>query len=114
MVERSDVLAAAAPISGGINIPYDDVARPIPTMVYWGGDDDSAYEQDFNGMSLEMIDTLSSNAHPVVACNHNSGHNIYASYFDDIMPYLLAHTLESIDSPYSDTTEGLGSNCFIP
>ena len=114
IVERSDVLAAAAPISGGINIPYADVARTIPTMVYWGGEDDSAYEQDFHGMSLEMIDTLSDNEHPLVTCNHNSGHNIYSSYFDDIMPYLLAHTIDRVDSPYMDLVEGLSAYCSIP
>ena len=100
-----------APISGGINIPYADVARKIPTMVYWGGDDDSAYEQDFNGMSVQMIDTLSENGHSVVACNHNTGHNLYTSYFDDVMPYLLAHDLASTDSPFSESLGSLSSYC---
>ena len=67
--------------SGGINIPYTDVAQTIPTLVYWGGEGDSAFEQDFHGMSLEMIDTLSEAGHPLITCNHNTGHNIQPSYF---------------------------------
>ena len=83
-------------------------------MVYWGGDEDSAYGQDFNGMSLEMIDVLSANEHPVVSCNHGSGHNLYARYFDDVMPYLLAHTLDAIDSPFTSSVDGLSAYCSLP
>ena len=114
MVERADVLAAAAPISGGINIPYADVARTIPTLVYWGGDTDSAYEQDFHGMSLEMIDTLFEQGHPLITCNHNSGHNIKSSYFDDIMPYLLNHTLDGSVLGYEELIATFSSYCSIP
>lgn len=114
MVERSGILAAAAPISGGINIPYADVTRTIPTLVYWGGEGDSAFEQDFHGMSLEMIDTLSEAGHPLITCNHNTGHNIQPSYFNDIMPYLLNHTLESSTLAYDELITDFSSYCSIP
>ena len=114
LVERSNVLAAVAPVSGGINIPYSNVSRAIPTMVYWGGEIDQAYEQDFHSMSLDMMSVLSSHDHPLIACNHETGHNIKPSYFDDIMPYLLAHTLDSTNPPYSELLEEASSYCFIP
>lgn len=92
---RSDVIAAAAPFSGGISTPYVKTSNQPPTLVTYGGPSDSAFEQDFNKLGTDMASELKSEGHFVVLCNHNQGHHIEAGYLNWSMRFLLDHSLGS-------------------
>jgi predicted esterase len=114
IVERSSVISAAAPMSGGISLPYQDVERKMPTLVLWGGETDEAYEQSFHNWSTEMIETLVENDHFVVSCNHGMGHHLEPSFMDIVMPFLLAHPKDVEPLPYLDgLPESYPSYCYV-
>ena len=114
LVERSDVIAAAAPMSGGIMLPYADVDRAMPTLVLWGGETDSAYGNDFHAMSLDMIDILLGNNHFAVSCDHGMGHVLRPEFMDVVVPFLLDHPMGISPLPYQDgLPEGLPKHCTV-
>jgi predicted esterase len=92
---RSDVFAAAMPFSGGFMTQPSADTVTIPTLVSWGGEDDTYYGQDFNALAGSMVETLSERGHGVVACNHGTGHALYASYWDWALTFLADHTRSS-------------------
>ncbi|MEE2643990.1 MAG: PHB depolymerase family esterase, partial [Myxococcota bacterium] len=68
---RSSVIAAAAPMSGGLIINYPAVTeRVLPFMLSWGGEEDLAVEQNFNTFALALLEDLERRSHTVVACDH--------------------------------------------
>ncbi len=92
---RSDVIAAAAPFSGGISLPYMKTDNQPPVIASYGGSTDFAFEQDFSKLASEMVTELKAEGHFVVLCNHNQGHHIEASYLPWAMQFLTDHTLGS-------------------
>lgn len=114
LVERSDVIAAAAPMSGGIMLPYADVERVMPTLVLWGGETDSAYGNDFHAMSLDMLDILVDNQHFALSCDHGMGHVLRPEFMDVVVPFLLDHPMDVATLPYQDgLPEGLPAYCTV-
>ncbi|MCB9587532.1 MAG: hypothetical protein H6718_19175 [Polyangiaceae bacterium] len=99
---RSDVIAAAAPFSGGISLPYVKTSNQPPTLVSYGGPTDMAFSQDFEKLADEMVSELKTEGHFVVLCNHNQGHHIEASYLPWAMQFLTDHSLGSAPA-YTDT-----------
>ncbi len=71
---RSDVIAAAAPFSGGYLFKYPSTKNKFPEMVVWGGEADSAFSQNFNTLANALIPALKSDGHAVLKCNHGTGH----------------------------------------
>jgi len=101
---RSEVLASAAPFSGGLFRSKSDGWQPIPTVVSWGGPSDIYYGQDFEGLAFSMSNTLKEDGHFVIRCNHNLGHSLNA----DVWPYAFRFF---IDHPRGETVlpyEGAG------
>jgi dienelactone hydrolase len=103
VLTRSDVLASAAPFSGGLMNFQAEGWQPIPTVVSWGGEDDFILDQDFDLLARSMMDTLSEDGHFIVGCDHGLGHALapevwpYAFQFFsdhpqgvDPLPYELA------------------------
>ena len=103
VLTRSDVLASAAPLSGGLMNFKAEGWQPIPTVVSWGGEDDFILDQDFDLLARSMMDTLSDDGHFIVGCDHGLGHALapevwpYAFQFFsdhpqgvDPLPYELA------------------------
>lgn len=103
VLTRSDVLASAAPFSGGLMNFQAEGWQPIPTVVSWGGEDDFILDQDFDLLARSMMDTLSDDGHFIVGCDHGLGHSLapemwpYAFQFFsdhpqgvDPLPYELA------------------------
>lgn len=106
ITQRSDVLAAAAPFSGGFIRDLEDGAPVIPTLVTWGGVSDTAYQQNFNTFAQNMISDLRDADAFVVACNHNDGHSISAGYWPWALDFLLAHpkgTADAFDGTLPDS-----------
>ena len=71
---RSDVIAAAAPFSGGYLFKFPTTTNKFPEMVTWGGVNDNAFSQNFNTLALALIPALKSDGHFVLQCNHGTGH----------------------------------------
>ncbi len=96
---RADVLAAAAPLSGGILTPFAPTAAP-PTLVVWGGETDIEVEQDFHLLANDMIDMLTTNGQYVVACNHGLGHSLSSDFWPWVMDFLGDHSRGIAPEPY--------------
>ncbi len=97
---RSSDFAAAAPWSGGMQIPFSSPHDKIPALVSWGGPNDFAYEQSFDTLANVMIDKLVDEGHFVVSCNHMQEHVVPAGGWDWAFEFLLAHEQEQEVSPF--------------
>jgi poly(3-hydroxybutyrate) depolymerase len=100
---RSDVLAAAAPFSGGLFRPKSAGSVPIPTVVSWGGVEDSYYDQDFDALAAQMIDSLGNDGHFVIQCNHGLGHSLSAEVWDYAFQFFTDHPRGVAPPPYAET-----------
>ena len=74
-LHRAEVVAAAAPMSGGYLQAWQSLIAPAaPWMVTWGGADDFAVDVDFNDAANDLIGNLEADGAFVVACDHGGGH----------------------------------------
>jgi dienelactone hydrolase len=97
---RSDVIASAAPFSGGLFQAKNEGWQPIPTLVSWGGVEDIYYDQDFDGLAGSMIDTLRADGHFVIGCDHGGGHSLRTELWPSAFQFFIDHP-QGIDSaPY--------------
>lgn len=99
-VTRSDVLAAAAPFSGGLTLNYE-ASTQIPVLMSWGGVNDEAAGQDFHLLSTEMRSTLVEAGNFVVACNHGLEHEIFAEFIPWAVRFLKDHPRGVTPEPYA-------------
>jgi hypothetical protein len=98
---RSDVLASAAPFSGGLFRPKSDGWVPIPTVVSWGGEEDIYYDQDFDVLAGQMVDALGNDDHFVIQCNHGLGHSLSAELWDYTFQFFADHPRGVTPAPYA-------------
>ena len=111
---RGDVVAAAAPFSGGVLGTWPDEPSPPPTLVTWGGEEDIAYEQDFNAYAEAMLDELDSRAVPAAACDHGLGHSLEADFWPWAFTFLLDHPRGLEADPYAaGLPEGFPEYCQV-
>jgi len=112
---RSDVLASAAPFSGGLMNPKVDGWEPIPTVVSWGGEDDISNGQDFNALAATMMDSLSEDGHFTVGCDHGLGHSLAAEMWPYAFRFFLDHPKGVDPLPYTSTAlpSEFPDYCFI-
>ena len=98
---RSSVIAATAPMSGGLMINYPSTTeRTLPFMASWGGENDSAVEQNFHTFALSLLADLEGREHLVIACNHGGGH-VWAQALNRAMwRFFNDHPLDGGPSPY--------------
>ena len=73
-LNRADVVAAAAPFSGGYAFQIPSETRQVPYMVSWGGPTDLSTGQDFHALGLELLEKLTGHGSFALACNHGMGH----------------------------------------
>ncbi len=99
--QRSQMLASAAPFSGGLLGPMAEDFFPLPVQVLWGGDSDHAYAVDFSETNAEMLDTLGAAGSFLVACEHDGGHSYDPSFWDFTLPFLLDHPRGVAEEPYA-------------
>ena len=97
---RSDVIASAAPFSGGLFREKVEGWVPIPTLVSWGGEDDTYYGQDFHNLAALMTERLLGNGHFVINCNHGLGHSLAAEVWPYAFRFLMDHPRGVEPLPY--------------
>ncbi len=98
---RSNVIASAAPMSGGIGTPVIDSGYAMPALVVWGGATDVAFQQDFDVLANQMIDLFLDDGQFVVACDHGLGHTLDPSFWQWVLPFLLDHPRDLSAEPYA-------------
>jgi dienelactone hydrolase len=75
ILNRSEWLASAAPMSGGVlSNYYTSPTDPIPVMLIWGGPTDVYGSFSFDLASKDFSEDLQGDGHFVVECDHGSGH----------------------------------------
>jgi poly(3-hydroxybutyrate) depolymerase len=99
---RSEAFGSAMPFSGGFMTSPSADTLPIPTLVSWGGADDTYYGQDFDALSRSMSQTLSDRGHAVVVCNHGTGHNLESSFWEWALQFMEDHPRGTRELAYSD------------
>jgi len=97
---RSDVIASAAPFSGGIFREKIDGWVPIPTLLSWGGEDDTYYGQNFHDLAALMTERLTSDGHFVISCNHGLGHSLSGELWPYAFRFLMDHPRGVEPLPY--------------
>ena len=112
---RGADLSAAAPMSGGDLVSWPEDVHPPPTLVTWGGEEDSAFDQDFNAYSLDLIAKLEEQGALVATCDHGLGHELEADFWPWIMEFLLDHPQGLTEEPYADALPGdFPEYCSLP
>ena len=112
---RSDVVAAAAPLSGGLIIDYFMPERRVPFLVSWGGPDDASNGQNFDTFARDLITDLQGGGHPLVTCEHGEGHAWNPPFNPWVLDFLFAHTLSGNEAPYADGLPGVFPDfCGVP
>ncbi len=119
MVERAAYFAAVAPMSGGTLSgdlsAGDEEQLCLPSLVLWGGEDDVAFEQDFDLLSRNLLDELQSVQAPAIACNHGGGHVISPQAFAQASTFFSFYDGSNLCSlPPSSLLTELGSSCVVP
>ena len=99
---RSEVFAAAMPFSGGFMTAPNAETETIPTLISWGGVDDTYYGQDFDSLASIMIPTLVERGHGVVSCNHGMGHVVDEGFWNWALTFLEDHTRVDRALAYGD------------
>ncbi len=75
ILHRSEWLASAAPMSGGVQSSYYTTPTdPIPAMLIWGGPTDLYNGFSFDVATTDFSEDLRADGHFVVECDHDSGH----------------------------------------
>lgn len=115
ILNRSEWLASAAPMSGGVNSAYYlSPTDPIPVMLIWGGPSDL-----YNGFSFDVATTdfsadLREDGHFVVECDHGSGHVPPDGSAALTWSFFNEHP-KGAESPWEDSLPGhLPIYCSLP
>ncbi len=115
IAHRSEVIAAAAPMSGGVITDWSTEAAKLPTLITWGGEDDEAYDQDFHALSLDLIAESDARGGFYAACNHGLGHELREEFWPWTLEFLLAHPRGREGSPFAGGLPDLFPDyCSVP
>jgi len=100
---RSAVIAATAPMSGGLIINYPpNTERALPFMASWGGETDYAVEQNFHTFAVALLDDLGRRNHLVIACDHGGGHVWDPALNRAMWRFFNDHPLDGEPRTYAD------------
>ena len=112
---RSNIIASAAPFSGGTFTSKSDGWDPIPTLVSWGGVEDTSHGQDFHDLASLMIDGLGEDGHFLISCDHGGGHSLRAELWPYTFQFFQDHPKGVDPLPYADAglPELFPEYCFI-
>jgi dienelactone hydrolase len=112
---RGDVLAAAAPLSGGVLGTWPDAPAPPPSLIVWGGESDVAYEQDFDAYAQAMLAELEGRGTWTVACDHGLGHSLEADFWPWVFTFLADHPRVLAEDPYAlGLPDTYPDYCLVP
>ena len=99
---RSDVIASAAPFSGGLFRQKVEGWEPTPTLVSWGGVEDTYYGQNFHDLAALLTERLMEDEHFVISCNHGLGHSLAAELWPYAFRFLMDHPRGVEPLPYAE------------
>lgn len=93
LMNRSEYLAAAAPLSGGTEPfqAYDQPERDVPVMLTWGGTEDLFQGLSFHDATLEFQESLQADGHYVLMCEHSLGHTLPPVGLEHVVQFFAAH-----------------------
>ncbi|GMV39324.1 MAG: hypothetical protein AMXMBFR64_10400 [Myxococcales bacterium] len=102
---RADVIAAVAPMSGGLITNYTKPSGKLPAVVTWGGPEDKygkdgASEQNFATFAANLIADYLGNGQFVVACEHELGHEWSPDVNLAVVEFFLDHPKGVSPEPY--------------
>lgn len=98
---RSDVIAAAAPLSGGVGTDVVASGYAMPVLVVWGGASDQAFDLDFDALAHEMLTMFGDAGQFVVGCDHGLGHTLDPSFWPWVLQFLVDHPRDRASEPYA-------------
>lgn len=117
LLTRADVLSSAITFSGGVDdglFPYETPAAPVPALVVWGGEGDTADAGDttvyFDTLSRRLARLLRKDGHVVGTCDHGNGHRVPGATPEMLEAWSLAHT-RGIPSPFPGAAAQLPDYC---
>ncbi len=96
---RSKVIAASAPFSGGYLHTWPKGAAKVPMLVIWGGAGDSAFSQNFDLLAKALIKSLTDAGTFFAQCNHKTGHKIPYTLVPHTWTFLKAHAIGQAGAP---------------
>ena len=105
VMHRSDYLAAAVLLSGGVNdfVQYLSPTRDVPIVATEGGPDDlfGGGVVNFHESTLALVEKLRGDGHFVALCSHNGGHTPPIGSDDIITETFSNHTWDTLASPFA-------------
>ncbi len=114
-VNRTNIFAAAAPLSGGYNFEFPTAPdHKIPMIVTWGGESDTAVGTDFHAQALALIANLDANDHFHITCDHGRGHEIPDDLTPAIWEFFQATTLGNVDPGWTELPASFPDWCMLP
>ena len=114
-MNRSEWLASAAPMSGGVlSNWYITPEDRLPVMLIWGGPTDTYNGFSFDQANLQFSEELVADEHFVVECDHGGGHVPPSAPAELTWAFLSEHR-KGEPSPWSDgLPKDLPDYCTIP
>lgn len=118
LMNRSEYLAAAGPMSGGVNDfnPWAAPKRQVPVIDTSGGVTDVFANGliDFQASTAELNSQLTKSGHFVVHCQHQLGHTVPGDMALFVMEFLAAHRWgDSVSPMASELPSTAPSGCKI-
>jgi predicted esterase len=111
---RSEKIASSVAFSGGLLVPYPMPAAKRPMIVAWGGEEDLAFDQNFNTLAFDLIGEIVPAGHFALACNHGQGHTWEPEFTPWALQFLLDHPRTIAEEPYAaGIPEGFPEFCTI-
>ena len=113
---QSDVIAAAAPFSGGFGLPFpDEYDNLAPILVSWGGETDTAVSTNFNDLAATLLAQYEVEDRFHVSCNHNAGHTWPAEMSAAAWDFMSQFEYGDTADPYAGTLPDVFPDyCEIP
>ena len=103
---RADVIAAVAPMSGGLISGYTTPEQKLPAVVTWGGPEDKygkegASQQNFATFAANLITDYLGNGQFVVKCEHDLGHEWNMDVNAGVVQFFVDHPKGVTPEPYA-------------
>jgi predicted esterase len=114
-MNRSEYLAAAAPLSGGTEPfqAYDVPERDIPMMLTWGGEGDTYGGISFETATLSLRESLEADGHFVLLCEHDKGHDLPPVGLEHVIDFFAAHEYGDALPWQDELPSSLWSGCSL-
>lgn len=112
-MNRADVLAGNAVVSGGLLIPWMASEQTPPWAVIWGGASDTYGGLEFEQTSLALVDDLVGSGHDVVSCDHGLGHDWPPGAEDYIWQFFADHARGEADVYGGTLPAGFPAYCEL-